>query len=81
MLLSIYKMYRLYFSNGLMIIKRKVNQTNAISFVAQMAKLTCLLKTKKYITIHAKISKVLDLTQNLPLTLTLMTFAKNQILN
>ena len=32
-------------------------------------------------TVHEKSSKMLDLTQNVPLTLTLMTFAKKLALN
>ena len=60
---------------------RKLIQTNAISFVAQITTLIYLLKTKTYVTVHAKSPFVLDLIQNLPLTLTLMIFAKKQALN
>ena len=64
-----------------MIIKSKLIQANATLFIAQMTKLTKLLKTKKYVTVHAKSSYVLNLIQNLALTLTLMIFAKKQALN
>ena len=35
-----------------------------------------MLKTKKYVTVHMKSSSVLNLPQNLPLTIILMRFAK-----
>ena len=40
-----------------------------------------MLQTKKYLAVHVTDSQVLDITQNLPLMLTLMTFAKKQTLN